>query len=82
MIGKLPCPWSEYKRSLWHEIEKEHGYQAHVDEHKSSKAYKGENIKHNSKRSLHKKGMFRKTESGITLIKGDCYVCKILAIRY
>ena len=48
-----------------------------MDEHKSSKADKGENIKHNSKHNLHNKGMFRKTESGITLIKGDCYVCKI-----
>lgn len=58
-------------------LKKGHGYQAHVAEHKSSKDDKDKNIKHNSKRSLHKKGMFRKTESGISLIKGDCYVCKI-----
>ncbi|RZC61457.1 hypothetical protein C5167_023218 [Papaver somniferum] len=37
----------------------EHGYQAHVDEHKSSKADKGGNIKHNSNRSLHKKDHIR-----------------------
>lgn len=48
-----------------------------MDEYKSSKADKGENIKRNSKRSLHNKGLLRKTESDITSIKGDCYVCKI-----
>lgn len=44
---------------------------------KSSKDGKGENIERNSKHGLHDKGIFRKPESGITLVKGECYVCKI-----
>lgn len=50
---------------------------AHVSEHKSSNAERGEKNKHNSRPGSHKKGTFQKPKYGINKIKGPCYACGV-----